>query len=280
MARRLDWRFAFGWLVLAACLEFASSWLLSPVGPTVSGGAPTVVVALAFLLLVGPSGYFATLFIARRGKVIAPPSVRRAVGAGALALPVLGVWLVLGGTSVFLAGTGTMTVIAAVVLAIGWLKRRRNAGDPLLPYAVWMFGVCGFVTLACCLYLVCVPVVSTYGGSVDSVPMVTLKFVSSYEPRLDQLVPLAEKATECTGCISGSRFPSVPGLGKASQVCAGKGFVSFSASGNSGYSYLDSKGGGGDACQLHLYGAWWEETQNTWVNEEGTCPTDFTYLGP
>jgi hypothetical protein len=280
--RRLGWPFACGWLALIACVEFGLSWFLPEVGQSLTG--PAFVVAVAGLGL-GLLGYFGARVLNNDGKVIVPASVRRALGAGTFALPVLGFWSNFSATSqFFLPATGTVTVVAAVVFAIGWIRRRRNATDALFPFAAWMLGVCSVMALACYLYLLSVPMVSLAGnGLFDSVPVVSLKFVSTYEPRLEQLVPLADKAAREApeGCISGRDFPALPVFGTVSQVCVYGKDIEFDAPSNSyAYAYLPNGDAEfSDSCVLHLDGPWWEASQGV-VGDESSCPGGFTYIGP
>jgi hypothetical protein len=126
------------------------------------------------------------------------------------------------------------------------------------------------------------PMTSLEGEHIDSVPILSLKFASSYEPRLDQLIPLARKATARApgGCISGDLFPAVPVFDKPFQVCTNGRAVTFEGPDDS-YSYFYAPGGNGadDGCVFHLNGRWWEES-DAQTDGGDVCPFGFYYIGP
>ena len=231
--RRLGWSFAVGWLVLVAGVEFGVSWVLPTIGESLTG--PALAVAGSGFV-VGWIGYLGAAFLRDKGKITLSPSVRRALGIGTVALPMMGSWSSFPFTwTVFLPVTATVASISFVGVVIGVLRRRRNLSVGFLPVAVWTFGAFGTMALTCYLYLLAVPLASfPQWGQFDSAPILTLKFVVLDELPLNRLVPLAERKVKEApqGCLSGRAFPVVPVLGKLSQVCARDGHVVLTAIGS------------------------------------------------
>ena len=266
--RRLGWPFAFGWLVLIASVEFGLSWFLPEVGHSLTG--PAVVVAGAGLGL-GMLGYFVAGHLRDKGRGDVSASVRRALGVGALVLPVLSLGWNLPGTGRALYPVAWGVVGFAVFLVVAekffpW--RKANEHFPLGTVLV----VLGSIVASC--YMWTVP-----NG-------LAMKFATEDEPRLDQLVTMATRVGAAPGgCTASGRFTPLPSFAKGWHLCTGKGMVEFEAPLSEqfgGYVWtviyqpgLTYSAAPGDSCVLHLDGSWWELAPLT---IDMSCPGGFTFV--
>jgi len=123
--KRLGLRFAYGWLVLVACIEFTFGYLLAQFGEPIE--VPALAVAGVGLGL-GMLGCFVAGELNDRGKANVPVSVRHTLGIGTFSLPVLSLGWNLGGNAFWvLPAACSVAVVGGFVCLVGAVSRGKRA---------------------------------------------------------------------------------------------------------------------------------------------------------
>jgi hypothetical protein len=264
--RPLWWFIAGGWLLATLVIQFLIGWWLAGIGMSLTGPALAVTGTGVGLSAIGALSL--QLLSGNRGGRLRTQA--RVLGIGSVVLGVAGwVWASPSTASVALF-CSEIVVGVAVVLAVVDLVSRKGGGVFLGTAAVnpaWLI-VPSAVLLLATLTTAALP------------SAVSLRFRAGEETTLDHDVPLAMVLTRASssGCVSGTKFPSVPVFGRLSTVCSGGSRISFEAAGNdAGYGYVYAPGASADGvdpdgCVVHLAGPWWEIAPGGGL----PCPGGFT----